>query len=77
MIAERLRYSAENVADTWGQTSLSVIPSIEVVLSDVLSSPWEKTVLDLYYEGGVDWFDMMMQNSVTQNYELSTSGGNG
>ena len=75
MMAERLRYSAENVADTWGETNLADYPP-EVVLSDVLSSPWEKTVLDLYYEGGVDWFDMMMQNSVTQNYELSTSGGN-
>jgi len=73
-MAERLRYAAENVADTWGQTSLSAYPP-SVVLSDVLSSPWEKTVLDLYNEGGVDWFDLVMQNSVTQNYELSASGG--
>ncbi|MRR19291.1 TonB-dependent receptor [bacterium] len=75
LLAERLRYSAENVADTWGETNIEDYPP-EVVLSDVLTSPWEKTVLDLYYEGGVDWFDMMLQNSVTQNYELSTSGGN-
>lgn len=75
LLAERLRYSAENVADTWGETNLADYPP-EAVLSDVLSSPWEKTVLDLYYEGGVDWFDMMLQNSVSQNYELSTSGGN-
>lgn len=73
-MAERLRYSAENVADTWGETSLSSYPPT-VVLSDVLTSPWEKTVLDLYNEGGVDWFDLIMQNSVTQNYELSASGG--
>ncbi len=73
-MAERLRYSAENVADTWGETSLSSYPP-SVVLSDVLTSPWEKTVLDLYNEGGVDWFDLIMQNSVTQNYELSASGG--
>lgn len=75
-MAERLRYAAENVADTWGETSLADYPP-ETVLSDVLSSPWEKTVLDLYYEGGVDWFDLMMHNSVTQNYELSASGGSG
>lgn len=73
-MAERLRYAAENVADTWGQTSLTSYPP-SVVLSNVLSSPWEKTVLDLYNEGGVDWFDLVMQNSVTQNYELSASGG--
>ena len=73
-MAERLRYAAENVADTWGQTSISAYPP-STVLSDVLSSPWEKTVLDLYNEGGVDWFDLIMQNTVTQNYELSASGG--
>jgi TonB-linked SusC/RagA family outer membrane protein len=73
-MAERLRYAAENVNDTWGETSLSAYPP-SVVLSDVLSSPWEKTVLDLYNEGGIDWFDLVMQNSVTQNYELSASGG--
>ena len=74
LLAERLRYAAENVADTWGETDLADYPP-ETVLSDVLSSPWEKTVLDLYNEGGVDWFDLMMQNSVSQNYELSASGG--
>jgi TonB-linked SusC/RagA family outer membrane protein len=74
-MAERLRYAAENVSDTWGETSLSSYPP-EVVLSNVLSAPWEKTVLDLYNEGGVDWFDLVMQNSVTQNYELSASGAN-
>ncbi|MCU0377893.1 MAG: TonB-dependent receptor [Bacteroidales bacterium] len=73
-LAERLRYAAENVSDTWGETNITDYPP-EVVLSDVLSSPWEKTVLDLYNEGGVGWYDMIMQNSVTQNYELSVSGG--
>ncbi|HWR75570.1 MAG TPA: TonB-dependent receptor [Bacteroidales bacterium] len=73
-MAERLRYSAEKADSSWGETDLADYPP-EDVLSDVLTSPWEKTVLDLYYEGGVDWFDMMLQNSVTQNYELSASGG--
>ena len=72
-MAERLRYAAENVGDTWGQTNLSDYTP-QVVLSNTLSSPWEKTVLDLYNSGGVDWFDLIMQNSVTQNYELSASG---
>lgn len=73
-LAERLRYAAENVDDSWGSTSLADYPP-EAVLSNVLTSPWEKTVLQLYNEGGVDWFDMIMQNSVSQNYELSASGG--
>lgn len=73
-MAERLRYAAENVADTWGSTNLADYPPT-VVLSNVLSAPWEKTVLDLYNEGGVDWFDLIMRNSVSQNYELSASGG--
>ena len=73
-MAERLRYSAEKADSSWGETSLTNYPPDDV-LSDVLTAPWEKTVLDLYNEGGVDWFDMMLQNSVTQNYELSASGG--
>ncbi|MCJ7820861.1 MAG: SusC/RagA family TonB-linked outer membrane protein, partial [Bacteroidales bacterium] len=75
-LAERRRYAVEDVGNTWGSTSLADYTP-EVVLSNVLSSPWEKTVLDLYHGGGVNWFDLIMQNSVTQNYELSASGGSG
>jgi TonB-dependent starch-binding outer membrane protein SusC len=74
LIAERQRYAAEKTASTWGSTSLSSYPP-ETVLSQVVSAPYEKSVYQLYQEGGVDWFDMMLHNSVTQNYEVSLSGG--
>ncbi len=74
--AERLRYADEKAAgNTWGSTNLSDYPANEV-LSTGISTPYEKSVYDLYSEGGVDWFDMMLENGLTQNYELSVSGGN-
>lgn len=73
--AERQRYAAENVADTWGSTSLTDYPA-DIVLSNVLSSPYEKTVYELYQSGGVDWFDLVMRNSQSQNYEIGFTGGN-
>ena len=75
LIAERQRYNAEKATSAWGSTSLSNYGP-EVVLSSVISAPYEKSVYQLYQEGGVDWFDMILQNSLTQNYELSVSGGN-
>ncbi|MHC1704218.1 MAG: SusC/RagA family TonB-linked outer membrane protein [Tenuifilaceae bacterium] len=73
--AERSRYAAENVADTWGSTSLVDYPA-DVVLSNVLSTPYEKTIYELYQDGGVDWFDLIMRNSQSQNYEIGFTGGN-
>lgn len=73
-LAERQRYAAENVADTWGSTNMADYTP-EVVLSNVLTSPYEKTVLQLYKEGGTDWFDLIMRNGITQNYELSVASG--
>ncbi len=72
--AERQRYAAEKVASTWGSTVLSDYPA-DKVFSTVVSAPYEKSVYGIYQEGGVDWFDMMMHNSVSQNYELGISGG--
>jgi TonB-dependent starch-binding outer membrane protein SusC len=73
--AERQRYAAEKTTKAWGSTSLSAYPA-DVVLSNVVSAPWEKSVYELYQLGGVSWFDMILRNSVTQNDELSVSGGN-
>lgn len=74
LIAERQRYNAEKATGAWGSTQLSDY-SPETVLSNVISAPYEKSVYQLYKEGGVDWFDMILKNSVTQNYEISLSGG--
>lgn len=73
--AERQRYAAEKVGSAWGSTVLSDYPA-DKVFSTVISAPYEKSVYGIYQEGGVDWFDMMMHNSVSQNYELGISGGN-
>lgn len=73
--AERQRYAAEKTGSNWGSTSLSDYPA-DKVLSNVISAPYEKSVYDIYKEGGVDWFDMMLHNTVSQNYELGLSGGN-
>lgn len=74
LIAERQRYAAERPTSAWGTTSLSNYTP-DVVLSNVVSAPFEKSVYQLYQEGGVNWFDMIMRNSVTQNDEISLSGG--
>jgi TonB-dependent starch-binding outer membrane protein SusC len=74
LIAERQRYNAEKGTSAWGSTNLANYPA-STVLSNTVNPPYEKSVYQLYQEGGVDWFDMMLHNSVTQNYELALSGG--
>jgi TonB-dependent starch-binding outer membrane protein SusC len=74
LIAERQRYAAEKPTSAWGTTAISSYTP-EIVLSNVISAPFEKSVYQLYQDGGVNWFDMIMQNSMTQNYEISLSGG--
>jgi TonB-linked SusC/RagA family outer membrane protein len=74
LIAERQRYNAEKTTSAWGSTNLSDYTP-EVVLSNVISAPYEKSVYQLYQAGGVDWFDMILRNSVTQNHEVSLAGG--
>lgn len=74
LLAERQRYAAEKPTSAWGTTDLSNYPP-DVVLSQVVSAPFEKSVYQLYQEGGVNWFDMIMKNGMTQNNEISVNGG--
>jgi TonB-dependent starch-binding outer membrane protein SusC len=74
LMAERQRYNAEKGTKAWGTTSLSDYPA-DVVLSTTVNPPYEKSVYQLYQEGGVNWFDMILRNSVSTNNELSLSGG--
>jgi TonB-dependent starch-binding outer membrane protein SusC len=74
-MAERKRYADEKGTAAWGTTQLSSYP-VSSIFSDVVNAPYEKSLLTLYNEGGVDWYDLMMTNSVSQNYEASVSGGN-
>ena len=73
LIAERQRYNAEKGTSAWGTTSLSNYTP-ETVLSNIVSAPYEKSVYQLYQEGGVSWFDLILQNSLTNNHEISLSG---
>lgn len=74
LLAERQRYAAERPTSAWGTTDLANYPA-DVVLSQVVSAPFEKSVYQIYQEGGVNWFDMIMQNSITENHEISLTGG--
>jgi TonB-linked SusC/RagA family outer membrane protein len=74
LIAERQRYNAEKTSGSWGSTSLDDYPA-DVVLSTTVNAPYEKSVYDLYNEGGVNWFKMILHNTVSKNNEISLSGG--
>ena len=74
LLAERQRYAAEKPTSAWGTTDIANYGP-DVVLSQVVSAPFEKSVYQLYQEGGVNWFDMIMRNSTTQNHEVSINGG--
>jgi TonB-dependent starch-binding outer membrane protein SusC len=74
LLAERQRYAAEKPSSSWGSTNIADYPA-DVVLSQVVSAPFEKSVYQLYQEGGVSWFDMIMKNGITQNNEISVNGG--
>ena len=62
LLAERQRYAAEKTNSAWGTTKLSDYPPNKV-LSSTVNAPYEKSVYGIYQEGGVSWFDMIMQNS--------------
>ena len=74
LLAERQRYAAEKPTSAWGTTDLANYAP-DVVLSQVVSAPFEKSVYQLYQDGGVNWFKMIMRNSMTQNHEVSLTGG--
>ncbi len=76
LLAEQKRYADEAKTGFWGSTVLSDPRySPENILSNVVSSPYEKSVYQIYKEGGVNLYDLILRNSVTQNHEVSVSGG--
>ena len=58
-----------------GEQQVFQIILLKLFCLNVVSAPYEKSVYQLYQEGGVNWFDMMMQNSMSQNHEISLTGG--
>jgi TonB-dependent starch-binding outer membrane protein SusC len=74
VMAERQRYYDEAATGTWGSTKLSDYPP-ELILSNVVSSPYEKSVYQIYKEGGINPYDLIIDNSLTSINEISLSGG--
>ncbi len=72
--AERERFETENTDKSWGSTDINDY-SPSTMFESGVSAPWTKSMLDMYNEGGVDWMDLILRNSVSQNHEVSVSGG--
>lgn len=77
--AERYKRDQKLVAagtGKWGDTKVG-----DVKVTDVLSSSAANNLpyseMDIYNDGSyTDWADIILQNGLTQNYEISVSGGN-
>lgn len=69
---DRANYQADLASGNWGSSNLTADDlTIWMNLEDGTSQ------LDIIHDGSyTDWYDTFMQNSTTQNYEASVSGGN-
>ena len=68
-LIDKANYQADASSGNWGSSNLTV----EQVLTENLE---DFTELDIYKDGSyTDWLDMILQNGLTQNYELAVSGG--
>ena len=71
---DRANYQADLASGNWGSSNLSLD---EIFGSTTIAGNDDYKVVDLISRGDfVDWYDMFMQNSTSQNYEASVSGGN-
>ena len=71
---DRANYQADLASGNWGASNLSLD---EIFGSTTIAGNDDYKVVDLISRGDfVDWYDMFMQNSTSQNYEASVSGGN-
>lgn len=69
-LVDKANYQADRTSGTWGGSDLT----IEQVLTESLSDG--TTEMDIYNDGSyTNWLDMILQNGLTQNYELSVAGG--
>lgn len=68
-LIDKANYQADKASGNWGSSNLAV--------EDVLTESLEDfTEMDIYRDGSyTDWADIILQNGLTQNYELSVSGG--
>lgn len=68
-LIDKANYQADAASGNWGASNLSV----EQVLTENLE---DFTEMEIYNDGSyTDWLDLILQNGLTQNYELAVSGG--
>lgn len=69
-LIDKANYQADAKTGTWGTSNLTP----EQVLTEKLE---DFTEIGIYQDKSyTDWLDMILQNGMTKNYELSLSGGN-
>ncbi|WP_320167982.1 TonB-dependent receptor [Mangrovibacterium marinum] len=69
-LIDKANYQADAASGNWGGSSLTVQDILTESLDD------GTTEMDIYNDGSyTDWLDIILQNGLTQNYELGVSGG--
>ena len=70
-LIDKSNYQADAASGNWGGSNLT----IDDILTESLDDG--TTERQIYNDGSyTDWLDIILQNGLTQNYELSASGGN-
>jgi TonB-linked SusC/RagA family outer membrane protein len=70
-LVDKANYAADYASQNWGASNVSV----ESVLTESLNDG--TSMLSIYNDKSyTDWIDLLLKNSVTQNYEVSVTGGN-
>jgi TonB-linked SusC/RagA family outer membrane protein len=68
-LIDKANYQADAASGNWGASNLTV----QQVLTENLE---DFTEMEIYNDGSyTDWLDLILQNGLTQNYELAISGG--
>ena len=70
-LIDKSNYQADAASGNWGGSNLTIDDILTESLDDGTSER------EIYNNGSyTDWLDIILQNGLTQNYELSASGGN-
>jgi len=70
-LIDKANYQADDKAKTWGVSNLTPEDILTITLAD------GTTEYSIYQDGSyTNWADLILQNGLTQNYELSVAGGN-
>ena len=71
---DRANYQADLASGNWGTSNVTID---DVFGATTIAGNDNYKIVDLIRNGDyVDWYDLFMQNSTSQNYEASVSGGN-